>query len=222
MLLCVGDSPLKLFDIIERVTRKIAPGPAPAFNEAHVVKALELIGKYQTVGRIKLSKEMGLGEGSTRTLLKHLKNEGVTQSSRSGIYFSGEGKKLFSDLRNQLSEGIDVPSSPLTVGAFNIAVLVRDTAQAIGSGMEQRDAAIKSGALGATTLIFSSNKLELPQEEENLCESMPELHDKLVTQLNPKENDVIIVGSGENRDLAEIGAKMAAIKLLKSTSTTND
>jgi len=56
----------------------------------------------------------------------------------------------------------------------------------------------------------------LPQEEENLCESMPELHDKLVTQLNPKENDVIIVGSGENRNLAEMGAKMAAIKLLKN------
>jgi predicted transcriptional regulator len=218
MVLCVGDSPLKLFDIIERVTRKIAPGPAPAFNEAHVVKALEMIDKYQTVGRIKLSKEMGLGEGTTRTLLKHLKKEGVTQSSRSGISFSEEGKKLFSDLRSQLREGIDVPSSPLTVGAFNIAVLVRNAAQAIGSGMEQRDAAIKSGALGATTLIFSKNKLELPQEEENLCESMPELHNKLVTQLNPKENDVIIVGSGENRDSAEIGAKMAAIKLLKSNN----
>ena len=218
MVLCVGDSPLKLFDIIERVTRKIAPGPAPAFNEAHVVKALEMIDKYQTVGRIKLSKEMGLGEGTTRTLLKHLKNEGVTQSSRSGISFSEEGKKLFSDLRSQLREGIDVPSSPLTVGAFNIAVLVRNAAQAIGSGMEQRDAAIKSGALGATTLIFSKNKLELPQEEENLCESLPELHNKLVTQLNPKENDVIIVGSGENRDSAEIGAKMAAIKLLKSNN----
>lgn len=218
MVLCVGDSPLKLFDIIERVTRKIAPGPAPAFNEAHVVKALEMIDKYQTVGRIKLSKEMGLGEGTTRTLLKHLKKEGVTQSSRSGISFSEEGKKLFSDLRSKLREGIDVPSSPLTVGAFNIAVLVRNAAQAIGSGMEQRDAAIKSGALGATTLIFSKNKLELPQEEENLCESMPELHNKLVTQLNPKENDVIIVGSGENRDSAEIGAKMAAIKLLKSNN----
>jgi predicted transcriptional regulator len=207
---------LKLLEVIERVTRKIAPGPAPAFNEAHVVKALELIGKYETVGRIKLSKEVGLGEGTTRTLLKHLKNEGVTQSSRSGISFSGDGRKVFSDLRSQLSESVDVPSSPLTVGAFNIAVLVRNAAQAIGSGMEQRDAAIKSGALGATTLVFSNSKLALPQGEENLSESMPELHDKLVTELNPKENDVIIVGSGENRDLAEIGAKMAAIKLLKN------
>ena len=45
---------------------------------------------------------------------------------------------------------------------------------------------------------------------------MPELHDNLVTQLKPEENDVIIIGCGTNRYLAETGAKMAAIKLLKN------
>ena len=214
----MGISALTLLEVIERVTRKIAPGPAPSFNEAHVVKALELIGKYVTVGRIRLSNELGLGEGTTRTLLKHLKNEGITQSSRSGISFSEEGKKLFSDLRSKLSEGVDVPSSPLTVGPFNIAVLVRDSAQAIGSGMEQRDIAIKSGASGATTLVFSGNKLSMPTGEQNVSECLPRLHDELVTKLNPNQNDVIIVGSGENRKLAEIGAKMAAIKLLKNNN----
>ncbi|MQY62658.1 DUF4443 domain-containing protein [archaeon] len=214
----MGISALRLLEIIERVTRKIAPGPAPSFNEAHVVKALEIIGNYRIVGRIRLSKELWLGEGTTRTLLKHLKNEGIIQSSRSGISFSEDGKRLFSDLRSKLSEGVDVPSSPLTVGSFNIGILVRDSAKAVGSGMEQRDTAIKSGASGATTLIFSSNKLSLPTGEENLSESMPELHDKLVTQFKPKENDVIIVGCGENRETAEIGAKMAAIKLLKNNN----
>jgi len=214
----MGISALRLLEIIERVTRKIAPGPAPSFNEAHVVKALEIIDNYNIVGRIRLSKELWLGEGTTRTLLKHLKNEGIIQSSRSGISFSEDGKRLFSDLRSKLSEGVDVPSSPLTVGSFNIGILVRDSAKAVGSGMEQRDTAIKSGASGATTLIFSSNKLSLPTGEENLSESMPELHDKLVTQFKPKENDVIIVGCGENRETAEIGAKMAAIKLLKNNN----
>jgi predicted transcriptional regulator len=214
----MGISALRLLEFIERVTRKIAPGPAPSFNEAHVVKAVEIIGKSGTVGRIRLSKELGLGEGTTRTLLKHLKNEGITQSSRSGISFSEEGKKLFSDLRSKLSEGVDVPRSPLTVGSFNIAILVRDSAQAVGSGMEQRDIAIKSGASGATTLVFSGNKLSMPTREQNVSESSPMLHDELVTKLNPNQNDVIIVGSGENRDLAEIGAKMAAIKLLKNNN----
>ena len=216
--MCDGDLALRLLEVIERVTRKIAPGPAPSFNEAHVVKALEIIGKSGTVGRIRLSKELGLGEGTTRTLLKHLKNEGITQSSRSGISFSETGKKLFSDLRSKVSEGVDVASSPLTVGSFNIAVLVRDSAQAVGSGMEQRDTAIKSGASGATTLVFSGNKLSMPACVNDISESTSSLHDEIVTKLNPNENDVIIVGSGENRKLAEIGAKMAAIKLLKNNN----
>lgn len=209
---------MRLVEVIERVTRKIAPGPAPSFNEAHVVKALELIGKYVTVGRIRLSNELGLGEGTTRTLLKHLKNEGITQSSRSGIFFSEEGKKLFSDLRSKISGGVEVPSSPLTVGPFNVAVLVRDSAQAIGSGMEQRDIAIKSGASGATTLVFSGDKLSMPKCVEDVSEDTPKLHDELMTKLNPNQNDVIIVGSGETRETAEIGAKMAAIKLLKDNN----
>ena len=214
----MGISTLNLLKIIDRVTCKIAPGPAPSFNAAHVVKVLELIGDYGSIGRIRLSKELGLGEGTTRTLLKHLKNEGITQSSRIGISLSEKGKKLFSNLRSKISACKEVPRSPLTIGTCNIAVLVRDSSEAVGSGMEQRDIAIKSGATGATTLIFSSNKLSLPTAEKNISESMPELYEKLVTQFKPKENDVIIVGSGENRELAEIGAKMAAIKLLKNNN----
>ena len=214
----IGALALKLLEIIEKITKKIAPGPSPSFNEAHIVKVLEIINDEKNVGRIKLSKELRLGEGATRTLLKRLKNEGLTQSSRSGISFTEKGKKLFTELQNKLSKGIDVPKSELTVGTCNIAVLIRDSASGIGSGMEQRDTAIMCGASGATTLVFSKDRLTLPQGEENISETMPELHDKLVSQLGPKENDVIIVGCGKNKDLAEIGAKMAAIKLLKSNN----
>jgi predicted transcriptional regulator len=209
---------LRLLDSIERVIRKLAPGPAPSFNEAHVIKALEIVGNYGSVGRIKLSREIGLGEGTTRTLLRHLKNEGIIQGSRRGISLSEEGKGLFSDLRARLSEGIEVPSSRLTVGRFNVAVLVRDSAQAVKSGMEQRDVAIKSGASGATTLVFSSNKLSMPAREDDISVSAPSLHKQLLTAFKPKENDVIIVGSGENRELAEIGAKMAAFRLLRNAN----
>jgi predicted transcriptional regulator len=215
---CTEDSALRLLEVIEGVTRQTAPGPAPSFNEAHVVKALEIIGRCGAVGRIRLSKELGLGEGATRTLLKHLKGEGMTRGSRSGISFSEEGKRVFSDLRSKLSEGVEVPRSPLTVGTVNIAVLVRDSAQAVGSGMEQRDIAIKSGASGATTLVFSGNRLSMPKCVEDVSESTPLLHEELVTKLKPTQNDVIIVGSGETREQAEMGAKMAALKLLKDSN----
>jgi predicted transcriptional regulator len=217
--LCSGESSkLELLNVIERVASKIAPGRAPSFNEAQVVKALEVIGAYGTLGRIRLSKELELGEGATRTLLKHLKKEGLIEGSRHGIAFSEYGKRLFSNLRSKISEGIEVPNSHLTVGPFNMAVLVRDTAHRVRRGVEQRDTAIKAGALGATTLIFSRSKLTMPSSEEDIFKGISSVHDMLVSKLSPKENDVIIIGSGENKTSAEIGAKMAALKLLRFES----
>ena len=211
-------SKLELLKVIERVASKIAPGRAPSFNEAQVVKALEIIGAYGNVGRIRLSKELELGEGATRTLLKHLKKEGLIEGSRRGITFSEYGKKLFSNLRSKISGGIDVPNSALTVGPFNMAVLVRDTAHRVRRGVEQRDTAIKAGALGATTLIFSRNELTMPSSEDDAFKGISSIYDMLLSKLDPKENDVIVIGSGENKTSAEIGAKMAALELLKFES----
>jgi predicted transcriptional regulator len=209
---------LELLEAIERIASKIAPGRAPSFNEAQVVKALEVIGAYGTLGRIRLSKELELGEGATRTLLKHLKKEGLIEGSRRGTTFSEYGKKLFSNLTSKISEVIEVPNSHLTVGPFNMAVLVRNAAHAVRSGVEQRDKAIKVGALGATTLIFSRSKLTMPSCEEDVFKGISFIYDMLLSKLNPKENDVIVIGSGENKKNAEIGAKMAALELLKFES----
>jgi predicted transcriptional regulator len=206
---------LELLKVIERVTSKVAPGREPSFIEAHVIKALEIIGSGKAVGRIRLSKELGLGEGVTRTLVKHLKNEGIIEVSRNGIGFLEYGEKLFSDLRFRISEEVEVPPSPLTVGPFNVAVLVRDAASVVKMGLEQRDTAIKAGALGATTLIFSRNRLTMPWVEgKDVFKGISSIHEMLVSKLHPKENDVVIVGSGENKRLAELGAKMAAFELL--------
>jgi len=58
----------------------------------------------------------------------------------------------------------------------------------------------------------------MPPSEEDVFKDISFISDMLVSKLNPKENDVIIVGSGENKTSAEIGAKMAALELLKSLS----
>lgn len=196
----------------------MSPGPLPSFNDAHVVKSINIIGNQKNIGRLRLSKELGLGEGKTRTLLKHLKKEELIETSRKGIVFSEKGKKLFIEFNNVFSKCVKVPRSPLTLGSFNIAFLVKNSAKAVDSGMEQRDIAIKSGASGATTLVFTNKKLSLPAGEENFSKNMPKLHNWLVNKMNPNEDDVIIIGSGKNENTAEIGAIMAAINLLKKNN----
>jgi hypothetical protein len=207
---------MEFLEVIERVAGKIAPGPAPAFNQAHVVKSLEIINDHGNLVRISLSKELKLGIGTTRTILKHLKKEGLTKSSKFGIEFTEQGKKLFADLRSKIREGVEVPNSPLTVGPYVIAILVKRAAHKVAKGAEQRNTAIRAGARGATTLIFTHKKLIMPSKENHTIEDILPMHDILISKLDPKENDVIIIGSGKSKAIVEIGAIMPSLKLLKS------
>jgi len=214
----VRKNKVKILEIVDRVAGKIAPGRTPLFTEAHVVKALEEINAQKNVGRLKLSKELQLGEGAARTLVKHLKNEGLIEISKLGISLSERGRKVFAELRTVLSEQVEAPSSSLTVGRFNVSIRVKGVANAVKYGLEQRDAAIMAGAKGATTLIFSKNRLVMPGTEEDVFKRSKSIHDFLLSELNPKDGDVIIIGSADEKVRAEFGAKMAALQLLKAIS----
>ena len=207
---------MQFLQMMEKVAGKLAPGRAPGFTEVHVVKALETLGTEEPVGRIRLSKILGLGEGETRTLVRHLRNEDVVEVSRTGIVLSDLGEKILSDLRSNLSEESEVPESSLTVGPHNVAVLIKNVADSVKYGLEQRDAAIRAGALGATTLIFRNDRLTMPGVGKDVFQNIQPIHGMLVAKLKPEENDVILIGSADDKRTAEFAAKTAALKLLRS------
>ncbi len=182
---------------------------------ANVIRALAVIDQCE-IGRIALSKTLGLGEGVTRTLLKHLSREGIIRVSRRGIALSALGKELANVLRSKISNSVEVQPSPVTVARYNVAVQVAGVAQLVDKGIEQRDSAIKTGALGATTLVFSHKRLVMPTSKQDVFRDVPRVHEALLSKLDLRENDVVIIGSGETRMSAEIGAIAAALDLLKS------
>ena len=63
------------------------------------------------------------------------------------------------------------------------------------SGIEQRDAAIKMGASGATTLLFKENKFVIPGTNYNSLIKEPRIAKILIENLKPENGDVIIIGS---------------------------
>jgi len=169
------------------------------------------------MGRMKLSRDLQLGEGETRTLVKHMKNEGLIDVSKSGISLSATGKELLGNLRTLLSEQVEIPSTSFTVGSFNVAVRVAGMKDSVKYGLEQRDAAMMAGAKGATTLVFTKNGLSLPGTGENVSRIDSCLLVAL-SELSLEEGDVIIIGSADEKIEAELGAKTAALELLKSKS----
>lgn len=209
---------MDLLKTLEKVVDTIAPGPTLTFTQAHVVKALEE-ANLRNIGRLELSRRLELGPGVTRTLIRHLQNGGLIVTSKSGISTSELGRKFCSSLRNVMSEQIEVPSSSLTLGAFSVAVLLRNMASYVKSGLELRDASIMVGAKGATTLICSKQKLIMPDadSETDVSKTDSSIHNLLTSKLKPKENDAIIIGSANTKVRAELGVKMAALRLLKSS-----
>ena len=156
-------------------------------------------------------RELDLGEGSVKTLVKHMKMSKLIENSNAGMWFTDKGRTIFSKLHLSIPKEMDIPKCSIALGKFNHAVLVKDLAHGIKSGIEQRDAAIKSGAVGATTMIFKNNRLLMPNTSEELVRTEPRIHSIIVQQLEPEENDVIIIGSSQDKRTAEMAAKSAAL-----------
>ncbi|MDG6223475.1 MAG: DUF4443 domain-containing protein [Candidatus Bathyarchaeota archaeon] len=208
----------ELLDALEKIKSKIARGPAPAFTEAHVIKTVEIIANYKIVGRTILSNKLELGIGTTRTILKHLKNYGYIASSKFGFELSPKGKKLFSQIQSKISQRIQVPKNQLAVGPVVVAVLVKNAGHKVNKGIEQRNTAIRAGAAGATTLVYCDNKIVMPLKKKHSTKGLKQIQQTATSKLNPQNNDVVILGSGTTPTNAEIGAIMAAIKLLKNNN----
>jgi len=197
--------------ILSEIAGKIAPGIPPAYTEAHVLMALETIGSGLGVGRQKLSKNLRLGEGTIRTLVKRLKTMGLIVTSRIGMNLSEKGTTILEEL-GELILACHFPPIPITVGSVNHAVLVKGVSTKVKAGIEQRDAAIIAGASGATTLVFDEHGLRMPGMKDPIEESVRDL---IMEKLGPSSGDAIIIGSSDNSFLAEIAAKYAALVLLK-------
>jgi predicted transcriptional regulator len=182
-------------------------GPTPKFSSYHIWKAFEIISNKGPIGRKALSKELGVGEGSTRTVLDKLVKEGSVENTRRGAILTESGKRRFGSFDIQVKR---IHMGDLTLSAFDCAVLIKGMAHLIALGCDQRDEAVRAGAAGATTLVMREGELSLPGDPHNPTNDQLK---SLFEAFEIEENDVIIIGSGLSYDFAEKGAVSAALAL---------
>ena len=196
---------------LEKVASRYAPSRALSFDVVHVFAALQIIEKSGRTSRNALCGGLALGEGTVKTLVKHLKMHGLVQTSNGGTKMTVKGKGICQGLLSAMPSEMSLPKCSIALGRFNYAVLVREFGFAIRSGIEQRDAAIKMGAKGATTLLFDEAKFVMPSNSQDSLKKDPAVRRMLAEKLNPQEGDVIIIGSADSEKTAELAAKNAAL-----------
>jgi len=182
-------------------------GPTPKFSLYHIWKTYDIINSQGPVGRKALAQSLGIGEGSTRTILDKMVREGSVENTKQGAVLTDRGRKLF---RNSGVVAAPVRVDGLTLGSQDCAVLVKGMADRITTGYEQRDEAVRTGAVGATTLVFKEGKLMFPGDPE-----VPDQNALLPIRAlyALEENDAVIVGTAHSYEVAEKGAVTAALTL---------
>ncbi len=183
-------------------------GPVPKFNDYHIWKAFQCLDESSPVGRKRLSQLLGIGEGSTRTILSMMQDQSMITIGKSGILLTEAGAEFKKSVHMDVA---DVSIGDLTIGDRDYAVRVPRMARNVKYGCEERDAAIKSGATGATTLIYTNGKLIFPGSDYPVD---PEIESKIRSVFSLKNDDVVIIGTGPTEESAEIGAVIAGLTIM--------
>ena len=187
------------------------------FSIPHVFKALQMLTDQKYVSRASFGKEIHLGEGAVKTLILHLKEEKMADSTRSGTFLTQKGIKFAKQIQNIIAKECNIKNSKTLPGKFNHAVLIKEHSNQIKTGLEQRDYAIMYGATGCTTLLFKKGRFIFPHDQKECFADDKKSKKILLEKLLPQENDVVIISSSDEAFVAEISAKNSALWTLATS-----
>jgi hypothetical protein len=187
-------------------------GASPNFDVVHKVRAILALSRGP-VGRKRLVKILGLGEGSVRTIIKHLSSEGLLESDRLGHTLSAQGERKAAQILGKISAPEEVDLSQV-FGGRQAIVIVKNGREKIGNAIGLRDIALKAGADGAI-IMFYDGALKFPGKDMKPTK-YPEISEPL-KELELKNGDAIVVSFAKNLNKAQDGATAAALKMTDIT-----
>ncbi len=182
-------------------------GPMFRFNDANVYWSLHLLSDGRRMGRKRLADEVGVGEGSMRRIIDTLKEWDFINIKQTGITITKAGISFLEQLPLR---PVNIFVEGSVAGACQQGVLVLGGADKVVNGMEQRDAGIKVGADGCTTIVIRDGVLMIPPDW-NMDEKTPELAYKIRKEIGMTQSDALIIGGGETQALATEAAITAAL-----------
>jgi predicted transcriptional regulator len=185
----------------------------------HIFYALELMAK-KPIGRNKLAEKLNVGEGAIRTIISRLKDAGLIVSSKEGCTLTDKGLRVWKNFVEFFPKRVEIEKTALTTSEYNYAFLVKNRGHKVKSGIDQRDAAIMGGARRALVIVFKNDRLMIESVSNSVENDFPEAANKLLKDLKPEDNDVIIIAGADNPIKAKRGAFAASWVLIDNDEKT--
>jgi predicted transcriptional regulator len=198
---------------IESLASPKGPGPSTTFSMFHIVYALELVAK-KPIGRNKLAEKLSVGEGAIRTIISRLKGAGLIVTSKEGCNLTDKGLSVWKEFVEVFPKRVEIEKTALTTSEYNYAFLVKNKGHKVKSGIDQRDAAIMGGARRALVIVFKNGHLMIESVSNSVEKEFPEAANRILRDLKPEDNDVIIIAGADNPLKARRGAFAASWVLI--------
>ena len=178
-------------------------GNIPNFTKIDILRCFLRFNK--NTGRKDIARELELGEGTVRTILKLLKSKKLLDSTKKGHFLNKRGAEILS----QVYECISMPKNVAVQNIYphfkKAAVLIRNLPNLKGL-YKLRDIAVKNGADGAIILKFEG-KLYAPESDYE------QDYKELEKYFDFKNNDVIVIAFSNEKRNSENGALAIAIEI---------
>jgi predicted transcriptional regulator len=198
---------------IESLASPKGPGPSTTFSMFHIFYALELMAE-KPIGRTKLAEKLNVGEGAIRTIISRLKDAGLIVTSKEGCNLTDKGVSVWKNFAEVFPKRVKIEKTPLTTSEYNYAFLVKNRGHKVKSGIDQRDAAIMGGARRAVVIVSKHGHLVIESVSNSIEKDFPEAANKILKDLKPEDNDVIIIAGADDPIKAKRGAFAASWVLL--------
>ncbi len=168
-------------------------GPASRYSDAYLFMVLDSLHRNGCMSRKALVDDIGLGEGSVRSMLNVLKSWRWIEVNRAGSTLTEFGKASFEGFGIRY---VDFCDRKYVLGGCQQAVIVAGAASKVTNGMAQRDLAVMNGAIGASVFVMRDGKILFPTIWD-MDEGDPEAAGR-IRATGLKEGDaLVVVGSDD-------------------------
>ena len=172
--------------ILQNIVSRKGSSKVLTFSIPHVFKALQLLNTEKFVSRSKFCNELHLGEGAIKTLILHLKEAKMVETTKSGTFLSSKGRKFAGELLRAIPRECKVKKCAIAPGNYNHAIILKNYSSAIKTGLEQRDYAILYGSTGCITLLYKNSSFVFPGEGLECLSNDPSTRNLILKNLNPE------------------------------------
>jgi len=206
-----------MLEQLEEVSKPKKRGAKPSFTPIDIILLIRTVGIHGLISRAKLSEELGIGEGAIRTMIRYLKSLNVIKVIRSGISLDKKGQEIFKTLANSISfESFfdEKKLNGLALSKYNYLIVLKNKANKIKKGIEERDIAIRFGTKALISLIYKDKDIKFPDGFQ-LGEEYSSFKRFLMEMIKLEENDVILISCSDEKISAIKGAYSVLYHLLK-------